>query len=259
MAKMNWKEIEEPVRQNALVLFPTGVIEEHGPHLSLAVDTLCSYTLSKQIKNELEKLNIYSIISPPYYWGINNATGGFPGSFTVRKETLRNIITDILLSLHRWGFKNIFIVNWHGDKEHIISITDGIRNAWINFGVKAFIILTEFEIERLKLSQKEPFILSIREENVEKNYVDIHAGPDEVSIILNYYPDHVNQKIAETLKPTNLTKKDIIIWNRGWSDTRTLIPEGYFGNPNDFSKENGKAIIEKKSKLIAEIINNFLK
>lgn len=35
MADMNWKEVEEKGRKNIPVLFPIGVIEQHGPHLPL--------------------------------------------------------------------------------------------------------------------------------------------------------------------------------------------------------------------------------
>jgi len=38
MAHMTYVQIEEAARKGAIVLFPTAVIEEHGPHLPLAVD-----------------------------------------------------------------------------------------------------------------------------------------------------------------------------------------------------------------------------
>jgi len=259
MASMNWKEIEIAATNDTLVLVPVSVIEEHGPHLSLAVDCLCSYILCRLIREELKKFQRSSLISPPYYWGINNATGGFPGSFTVRKETLRYMIIDLLLSLHRWGFKRLFIINWHGDKEHLLTIVDAIQEAGVNFGVRAFIVLSEFEVERLKISQSIPYIVCIKEDQARQNYLDIHAGSDEVSIISNFFPEHVNEELASRLEPTNLTKEDLNIWNKGWFDTKTLIPEGYFGNPKDFSKEKGRVIIEQKSKLIATQIESFLR
>jgi len=259
MASMTWKEIEIEVKKKSIVLFPIGVIEEHGPHLTLAIDSLCSYLLCRNVKNELNKLHISSIINPPYYWGINNATAAFPGSFTVRKETFRSIIVDLLHCLHRWGFTKIFLLNWHGDKEHIITIVDAIIEARINFGVRCYIFLTEFEIKRLGLSYPQPFLISVSDDPSEGDTIDIHAGSDEVSIILNYFPEHVNEVLASQLKPTNLTKEDIRTWNKGWGDTKRLIPDGYFGNPSEFSKNKGKKIIEEKSKRIAEKISYFLK
>jgi creatinine amidohydrolase len=258
MAVMNWKEVEKAAKDGAIILLPTGVIEEHGPHLSLAVDSLCGYLLCKKVREKLSKLDISSLITPPFYWGINNATGGFPGSFTVRKETLENMIIDILYSLKRWQFKEIFIINWHGDKEHILPIINSVKKAREKYDIKVFMVLSEFDIERLVMNQKEPYILPIKVEPLEQKILDIHAGLDEVSVISKYFPKHVNEKIASTLKATDLTKKDLITWNKGGSYTRSIIPEGYFGNPADFSKDKGELIIEKQSKIIAESIAAFL-
>ena len=38
MAQMTFVQIEEAARKGAIILFPTSVIEEHGPHLPLDVD-----------------------------------------------------------------------------------------------------------------------------------------------------------------------------------------------------------------------------
>ena len=38
MAEMTYKQIEKLVEQDAIVLFPVGIIEEHGPHLPLGTD-----------------------------------------------------------------------------------------------------------------------------------------------------------------------------------------------------------------------------
>ena len=259
MASMTWKEIEAEAENDAIVLFPVGVIEEHGPHLTLAIDSLCSYLLCKHIRKELEKKQIPSLISPPYYWGINNATAAFPGSFTIRKETFRNIIVDLLHCLHRWGFNNIFLINWHGDREHIFTLVDAISEARINFGVRCYILLTEYEIKRLKISCPQPLLIEVKYDPPIGDDVDIHAGSDEVSVILNYFPEHVNDELASQLEPTNLTKDDLKIWNKGWTDTRKLIPEGYFGNPSKFSREKGKKIIEEISIKYAKQIFMFLK
>ena len=54
MAHMTYVQIEEAAREGTIVLFPIGVIEEHGPHLPLAVDVYGSYLQSRVVKSELE-------------------------------------------------------------------------------------------------------------------------------------------------------------------------------------------------------------
>lgn len=55
MAYMNWKEIEEAGKKKLPVLFPIAVIEEHGPHLPLASDTIWSNFICKEVKNNWQK------------------------------------------------------------------------------------------------------------------------------------------------------------------------------------------------------------
>lgn len=47
MADLDWREIENKGRQKVPVLFPLGVIEEHGPHLPLGTDIYLSYAICK--------------------------------------------------------------------------------------------------------------------------------------------------------------------------------------------------------------------
>jgi creatinine amidohydrolase len=49
MASITWKEIEIEAKNKFIVLFPIGVIEEHGPHLTLAIDSLSSYLLCRNV------------------------------------------------------------------------------------------------------------------------------------------------------------------------------------------------------------------
>ena len=71
MAHMTYVQVEEAAKEGTIVLFPIGVIEEHGPHLPLAVDVYGSCLQSRAVKSELKKRGIKSLIAPPFYWGIN--------------------------------------------------------------------------------------------------------------------------------------------------------------------------------------------
>jgi creatinine amidohydrolase len=103
MAHMTYVQVEEAARKGTIVIFPIGVIEEHGPHLPLAVDIYASYLQSREVKSELKKRGIESLIAPPFYWGINLATGAFGGSFTSKEETVILVLRDAMSCLKRWG------------------------------------------------------------------------------------------------------------------------------------------------------------
>jgi hypothetical protein len=46
MVDMAWPDIERAATHGAIVLLPAGIIEEHGPHLGLAVDIYINCLLS---------------------------------------------------------------------------------------------------------------------------------------------------------------------------------------------------------------------
>ena len=50
MVDLAWPEVEQAAGDNTPVLLPSGVIEEHGPHLGLAVDIYCACLLCKLTK-----------------------------------------------------------------------------------------------------------------------------------------------------------------------------------------------------------------
>ena len=262
MVDMAWPDIEKAAKEGAVVLLPIGVIEEHGPHMGLAVDIYCSYLTCKQTKGELEGKGINTLIAPPYYWGINTATGSFAGSFTVRKSTMKAMIYDLLASLMSWGFSHVFIMNWHGEHGHNVTILETVEEVRSDTGVGAYCILRARDITRFGLSGKEPHILILKDQHSEgaaRRYLEIHADSLETGIMAKYFPDQVNTDMAKGLKSTDLTIEDLIAWRQGWSDARKVTPLGYFGDPANFDTEAAKKVIESDGKETAGLIESFMK
>lgn len=260
MVDLTWPEVEKAAADGAIIMLPTGSIEEHGPHMTLAVDTYCSYLTCKLTRRELEAKGVKTLIVPPYYWAINNATGSFPGSFTFRKNTVKSVLYDILASLRRWRFTYVFNINWHGDHDYNIAIHEAIKEARADTGIRAYCIITDFDAKRFGYTGKEPHVL------VEKTppqpppkYLEIHAESRETGILAHYFPEAVNVKLAKTLKSTNLTFDDLMVWRQGWSDAKKLTPLGYFGDPASFDPDAGKQLIEGYARNLANLIDTFLK
>jgi len=263
MVDLSWDKLAGLINEEAIVLLPTGVIEAHGPHMCLGVDTYGSYIKCKLVKEILESKGIKTLIAPPYYWGINNMTGAFPGSFTVRKSTMKALIYDILASLNRWGVKYVFNINHHGDSEHCNTLFEAIKEARIDIGIRAFSIISEFEAKRFAFTGQEHHVLVYKEtiDNtsnlLQSDYIDIHAGEGETSMMIKYFPNQVNVDKAKTLKPTNLKFSDLLEWRKGWSDAKKLTPLCYFGDPASYEKANGSCY--DTAVQISDLIYDFLR
>ena len=260
MVDMTWPQIEEAVRGGAIALLPTGVIEAHGPHLSIGVDAYGAYIQCKLTRRCLEAKGIRTLVIPPYYWGINNALGSFYGSFTVRKETMVNLLCDILASLNLWGIKNVFNINHHGDPEHNSAIFEAIQRSRNETGINACCILSEFDAKRFGFTGDEEHIIVMAdpyEEAGNSGCIDIHAGAGETSMMLEYFPDSVDVELAKSLKPTNLTGDDMKEWRKGWDISRKVTPLGYVGNPAGYAAANGN--MEKFAEEAACLIEKRIK
>lgn len=248
MADMNWIEIQEKGRKDIPVLFPLGVIEEHGPHLPLGTDIYFSYAICKRIKKSLEKKRKECLIAPPYYWGINHCTGEFPGSFSLRPETMKMILNDIFCNLNQFGFKKVICLNQHGDPLHIKTILESIKEANSKYEMQIQMVMEPYELGQFGLSGNEDYILIdaaeypmelfIDEEN--EGFYDIHAGAFETAAIKYFYSDLVNEQIAEQLKDNSLTDKTMPMWMAGGKLALKVVELGYAGNPSGYKKKINK-------------------
>jgi len=261
MAHMTYLQIEEAAREGTAVLFPIGVIEEHGPHLPLAVDVYGAYLQSRMVKSELEKKGIKALIAPPFYWGINLATNSFAGSFICREETVISLLLDVLASLKRWGFEGVFFINHHLDGAHAKAIDQAIRKARIETGTGAYWILDQYVVKGLGFKGDEPHLLlhrSLMGSGGVSPYLNIHADVYETSFMWNYLPELVDLRVLKDLKPTQLTVKDLLVWRKGGKEARETTPQGYFGDPTAATPERGRESMETYGRVVAEVIEAFL-
>jgi creatinine amidohydrolase len=232
---MTWPDLKKAAEENALVILPVGVIEQHGPHLCLGTDTYLGYERSLELKQSLEAKGVKAVIAPPFYWGIMqlNESGAFPGSFTVSPATMKALLSDIFTDLHRWGFRNVFCFNHHGDRLHRETLNEAIAEAKEKLG------LTFYNDQERQDSEKGPdFSHYVTGKLFEPNY---HSGTPETAFMMEYYPEFVNVEIIKTLQPE-----------------ATWQPMGYVGDPANYKAFNAKEYNEAEIVHIASCIARWL-
>lgn len=262
MADMNWKEIEEMGHGDIPVLFPLGVIEEHGPHLPLATDIYFSCAVCRKIKIEVENMNGKCLIAPPYYWGINHCTGDFPGSFSLREETMKRVLNDIFENLNHFGFRRIYCINQHGDPLHIKTILKAIRESNKTHNMHIKMLIEPYELSDYNLTGNEEDILVDKAEYpsslfLEDNgLLDIHAGAFETAAMKYFYKQILDPEVVKNLTDYSLNYEDVEKWLQGGKSARNVVPLGYAGNPAEYEKklQNVEDIFSILCKYVAEAI-----
>ena len=260
MADMTYQQIEKAAERKVPVLFPIAVIEEHGPHLCLGTDTYIIYNLCKKVRKGLLDQGVDSLIVPPYYWGINIATNGFAGSFSVKPETMVFVLCDLLGCLKSWGFENIFLFNFHGDLKHNLAIVETAKKAYNEFGGGVYFVSPDMFLKRAGLSGEEPYmIVQLTKPEPPSEYFDLHAGGAETSLMLKDFPELVDIDLARNLKSSFTTLDGLKSWRQGGEKAREITPFGYCGDPSKIDLEGAKSFEERMISGIVKAISETLK
>jgi creatinine amidohydrolase len=260
MTNMNWTEIKDSVDNDALVLLPLGVIEEHGPHLCLGTDIYTAHVYCLTVRQKLEEKGHAVVIAPPFYWGICQSTGGFIGSFEIRKDTAKALIVDIISSLSSFGYKNVFGVNAHGDVAQNLMLLGAFDQACEETGINARYVFEEARLGPYGLSGNERYLCLLAKQLIHVSTAqtpDIHAGDTETAMINTYYPSLVDTEKAMSLPPVPLADDHVGQWLFE-SRIHELSPQGYLGSPADYKsvliQENVEDYAERIAKAIIERI-----
>jgi creatinine amidohydrolase len=149
----------------APVILTTGAVEQHGPHMPLAVDALMGQTwLSLALARLPAGASCY--VAPPITIGKSNEHTGFPGTLMISRETLRSQILAVARQINAWGFRSLAIINTHGGNVPVIVPT--LREARARYGLRAAIL------------QSRP----VPDISVQEATFGIHAGEVETSWIM---------------------------------------------------------------------------
>ena len=124
LKELNTTQIGSFDKDKTVVLIPGGILEEHGPYLPSFTDGYWNEKLTDTIAKAIATRKDWNVlIFPTIPLGNSGANEvglkySFPGTYTVRFETLRAIFLDIATELGEQGFKHIFVIHGHGAPNH---------------------------------------------------------------------------------------------------------------------------------------------
>ncbi|MEM9159531.1 MAG: creatininase family protein [Verrucomicrobiota bacterium] len=108
-----------PDKQDALVIIPTGAIEQHGPQLPVGVDAIMGQSwLSLALDKVAPDTPVYA--TPPVTIGKSNEHVGYPGTLFVSAKVLRRLVFSIFTQCYEWGFRKYAFLNTHGGNMSVV-------------------------------------------------------------------------------------------------------------------------------------------
>lgn len=112
---MKWPEVKEAVERGAVAIVVVGSTEQHGLHLPLSTDVdIPMYIATKAAER------VGAIVAPPVTYGYNEKEWKFPGTVSLKTETLMAVLYDVCESLSRCGFRHVLLLNGHGYNGFIV-------------------------------------------------------------------------------------------------------------------------------------------
>lgn len=239
IADMFWPDVEAAAKAGAILLFPVGMIEQHGPHMVTGVDVYISYLEAKLVKQKLTEIGIQSLIIPPFYWGVAEVFSSFPGTFKVRVETMVNVLVDTFDSVRKNGFKRLFIINEDANPGHLKAIIEALGRGWSEVGLEVYLLDPGKYAPRGGATGEEHFVIKYapllppggRPVFFDK-LATTHPGAFETSMMLSDFPELTRPDVLKSLLPTDIPREVLYeVLFQGGDNARALIDQGYFGDP----------------------------
>ena len=116
--EMIWPEVEAELRNFKVGIVPVGSCEQHGPNTTFETDTARTYEFSKLLA---ERMGNKVLVFPPITYGISPHHMDFPGSATLRIETMLHVLCDVAESVTRHGIKKVLFMNGHGGNRCVLD------------------------------------------------------------------------------------------------------------------------------------------
>ncbi|MGH9171319.1 MAG: creatininase family protein [Acidimicrobiales bacterium] len=173
MQDLTWAEVERYLRDDSIALVPIGSTEQHGPAGVLGVDAYVAITLAEDTAQRHGVL-----CTPPIWFGDSSHHTGFPGTISVRPETLTALIRDVCRSLALHGFDRIVLINGHKGS-NLPALVSAVR------------VLHQEELPNVLFTVADPLHLARSTAPTIKETNEHHAGELELSHVLYRFPDRI--------------------------------------------------------------------
>lgn len=249
LQELTWEDVADYLKTDDIVMFPVGSTEQHGPAGPLGVDSYAAIALAEDAAKEAGVL-----ITPPLWFGESPHHLDFPGTISLRPETLAEVAKDVIRSLAKNGFRKIITVNGHRGT-NIAALTTACRS------------LHQYELPHVLIALVDPMYLAKGIAHI-KGAIEHHAGEMEISHVWYKHPHLIkSEKLPSEhidLEPilSPFVQRDLmgkggdtieIFWNS--AEQKGFAANGSFSDSSKASPEKGQKYHEYMVEKLVEFID----
>jgi creatinine amidohydrolase len=239
LEELSWPDAQAAIQAGAMAVIPVGSLEQHGRHLAVNTDNVLGDAIADAAVRKASDRGLRVLLCPPLHYGYTMHNMDFPGTMTLRAETLLAVGVDLVTSLAHHGCKRVVLLNSHGSNWSVLDlIARDVMNRRPEVLVAAIfpIKMAAAELEKLR-EAKQTGGMS-------------HGCELETSLMLHLRPELVDmdQAVRDISQPdSQFYWRDILRGSRGvaLADlTRHASRTGLVGDPTVATAEKGRRFFE---------------
>ena len=233
-------------KDDPVAVLPIGAIEQHGPHLPLAVDTDINQGLVSRTVELLSETSLPVLFLPTMPIGKSTEHLDFPGSLSFSTPTLISMWMEIGACVAASGVRRLVFFNSHGGQVAPMDIVARDLRVMYN--------LLTFSCNWFGLGLPDGLI------SEHENRHGIHAGELETSMMLHLHQDKCHMDNAQNFKSRiedlNADTKHLGLGpggKLGWK-VGDLNPYGACGDATKATAETGKDAVDFVAERFVEML-----
>jgi creatinine amidohydrolase len=238
-----------------IAVLPVAATEQHGPHLPLSVDTvLVDGMVAAALPHLAPDLNV--LFLPTQAVGLSPEHARFPGTLTLKAETILRLWTDLGESVAAAGVKKLVLFNSHGGQVSVMDIVARDLRARLNLLVYS---VSWFNLPLRDAQGQDVNALF----SADEHRFGIHAGEIETSMMLALAPEQVDMAQTQNFASSSQDRArcfDILGNGKsaklGWQ-MQDYNPAGAVGNAAGASADKGRAVVEAAGRALAQLLTEM--
>jgi creatinine amidohydrolase len=230
--------------RDAILVWPVGSTEQHGPHLPTGTDAMHAAWVARAAA-ELVAARVPIVMAPTLRLGSSAHHLPFGGTISLSTDTFYRVLFEAVESFVTGGWHRIFIINGHGGNHELIQLV--ARDAALRHDVHVA-AGSWWAIARDAL---------IAAGAADAGRFPGHAGRFETSLVLAMRPDLVvgplpHRDLAATSEPA-VVGGELRVEHHGWWHEI----DGYGDSPDLADAELGKRWLEVATVAVADTLARF--
>ena len=227
-----WSDVQEYLEKRNDVVIPVGSTEQHGPSGPLGTDLIIAEELANDLANDT-----LAMVAPPLPYAVSGLHAAFPGTISLKPETILRVMVDAMTSLAQQGFRRFLILNASAGSRGILQAA--CTQVHSEVPDARCLAVSWWELPEVRSVLMEMF--GAREGH--------HATPGQLSIVRRFYPRAVTDLPA-------MDRFEAVPQITAWTaqDFRQRYPDGRVGSDPSLSNSHaGDRLFVAASRSLVEV------